>query len=294
MGQQTIALSGELGSGKSSVAQRVAGALGARTVSTGEAQRRIAGLRGISTLELNRLSEHDPTVDEEIDSVFRSLATVDEPLVVDSRLAWHFLPEAFAVHLVVDPREGARRALERPAAATEQYRSLSDAQEKIGSRVESERRRFLTVYGVDIFRLRNYHLVIDTSQADADEVAGRVVSAFRASTPPDRGTRPGELLLAPRRVIPTTDADAPGEVGPLGVGYRRPAFVALSGHRTLADALAAGDALVAASLVVEDGDEVTGAVPWRDGPDRRVLDRWEAAYGVRYPGPGPGPAPERP
>ena len=54
-------------------------ALGARRVSTGEAQRQIAAQRGISTLELNRLAETDPTIDEEIDSVFRSWPAPPNP-----------------------------------------------------------------------------------------------------------------------------------------------------------------------------------------------------------------------
>jgi AAA domain len=109
-----LAVSGELGSGKSSVSALVAEQLDARRVSTGEAQRQIAAARGITTLELNRLSEDDPSVDDEIDSVFRSLAQSPDSLVVDSRLAWHFLPAAFKVHLVVDPEVGA--ATPRPSA----------------------------------------------------------------------------------------------------------------------------------------------------------------------------------
>lgn len=261
-----IALSGELGSGKSSVAERLAAALGARRVSTGEAQRQIARQRGVTTLELNRLAETDPTIDEEIDSVFRSLAASDESLVVDSRLAWHFLPAAFKLHLLVDPAEAAARVFGRKGAEAEQYHSVDEALAKIVARAESERHRFLEVYGVDIFALANYDLVIDTSQASPDEVAERVLE--RLAGPGRDGPGP-DLLLAPRRVVvaATPRGPAAGDAGaglagevrhgssrlaPITVDYRRPSFVVVDGRRRLEAARLAGLTLVPAVLQAEE------------------------------------------
>jgi CMP/dCMP kinase len=260
-GIRIIALSGELGSGKSSVSWLLAEALGARRVSTGEAQRQIAESRGITTLELNRLAEIDATIDEEIDSVFRSLAGAGEPLVVDSRLAWHFLPHAFKVHLVVDPGEAARRVLARRDASAERYRSLAEAEARIGERVESERRRFQQIYGIDIFALANYDLVVDTSEASPDEVAGQVLARFS-----DAGKRSGHpaLLLAPGRIEQTgrpEAADGEGRqrlveemvrdgyrLSPITVSYQRPTFSLLDGAKRLDAARGAGLVLVPAVL----------------------------------------------
>jgi predicted cytidylate kinase len=256
-GGRTVALSGELGSGKSSVSTLLADALGARRVSTGEAQRQIAAQRGISTLELNRLSETDPTIDEEIDSVFRSLASVSEPLVVDSRLAWHFLPHSFKVHLVVDPEEGARRVLGRTDASAERYSSLPEALEKIADRVDSERRRFRSIYGIDIFDLHNYDLVIDTSQASPEQVTVGILDHLAPRVP---GAGGPALLLAPRRVVstrtegagagadPTPGAPADGGPAALTVVYRRPVFEVVAGASLLQAALDEGRPLVPAVL----------------------------------------------
>ncbi len=178
MDSRAVALSGEIGSGKSSVAERLAAALGARRVSFGEAQRQIAAQRGVTTLELNRMAEVDPTIDDEIDGAFRALASAAEPLVVDSRLAWHFLPDAYKVHLVVDPQVAAERILHRPGTHAEHYDTLAQAVSGMAGRVESERRRFLQVYGIDIFRLRNYDLVVDTTEASPDQVADRVLAGL--------------------------------------------------------------------------------------------------------------------
>jgi CMP/dCMP kinase len=259
MDTRTIALSGEVGSGKSSVAERLVAALGARRESTGEAQRHIAEQRGVSTLELNRMAETDPTIDEEIDSVFRSLASVAGPLVVDSRLAWHFLPASLKVHLVVDPAEAAARVLRRDGTPAERYASVAEARASITDRAESERHRFVEVYGVDIFHLANYDLVIDTTQASAEEVAVRVVDHL-AGPPEGRLT----LLLAPSRVEPTGPAavsdDLVAEVRrhgfanlpPIAVAYGRPTFVVMDGRQRLEAARRAGLDLVPAVLALEE------------------------------------------
>ncbi len=265
MAGQIVALSGELGSGKSEVSTRLARALGARRVSTGEAQRAIARQRGLSTLELNRAAERDRTIDDEIDGVLRSLDATPDPLVVDSRLAWHFLPRSYKVHLVVDPRIGASRVLHRSGGDAEHYESLDHALDAIARRVESERHRFQELYGVDIFRLANYDLVVDTTRATPDEVTDAVLDRCRGE--PDTSTRP-VLLLSPGRVgiagagTGTDEDDEDDEraleheirthgiarLAPIVVAYRRPEFTLVRGRHRLRVADRCGLAFVPAIL----------------------------------------------
>ena len=278
MAQRTIALSGELGSGKSSVAERLAATLGARRISTGAAQRQIAEQRGISTLELNRLAETDPGIDAEIDSVFRTLASAREALVVDSQLAWHFLPDAYKVHLVVDPEEGARRVLGRRGSAAEHYATVDEALERTADRAESEQRRFLDLYGVDIFRLRNYDLVVDTSEAPPDDVAAGILDAMAGRV---GGFTPPVLLVAPSRVVPPDGSDgsvpAPGPApggraatarAPWRLGYLRPRFYDLGDGAGPLHAGGDPGSLAPAELVVEDGEVLEG--------EPTLRRRWES------------------
>lgn len=257
MRRRTIAVSGELGSGKSAVSSLLAGALGARRVSTGAAQRRIAEQRGVSTLELNRLAESDPTIDEEVDSVFRSLAASREALVVDSRLAWHFLPGSFKVHLVVSPDAAAGRVLRREGSAAEHYRTRSEALGKLEARASVERERFLSVYGVDIFDLRNYDLVVDTTRVSPQEVAAEVVAALGGG-----GSRTGgpALRIDPARLRPENNPPAGGArgcrpaegsenaAGAVTVRYERPAFTVVEGWDLVGDAVSRGLRLFPAVL----------------------------------------------
>src|SRR5205085_10109372 len=107
-----VAISGELGSGKSTLAKQLAQDLGARYFSTGDLQREIARRRGMTTLELNRISESDPTVDRAIDDELVAVASANPAVVLDSRMAWHFVPWSLKVYVVVDPNIAARRVLQ--------------------------------------------------------------------------------------------------------------------------------------------------------------------------------------
>ena len=95
-----ISISGEPGCGKTTIAKILAERLNATYISTGLIQRDIASKRGLTTLELNLLAETDGSIDEQIDAHTRSLGNSHQNLVVDSRLAWRFLPASLKVFLV--------------------------------------------------------------------------------------------------------------------------------------------------------------------------------------------------
>ena len=97
-----ISLAGDLGSGKSTVGKILAKALGAAVYSTGTIQRRIAEEMGMTTLQLNQYMETHPEIDGKIDDGLRALETEDADLIIDSRMAWHFVPSSFAVYMAAD------------------------------------------------------------------------------------------------------------------------------------------------------------------------------------------------
>ena len=67
-----ITLSGQLGSGKSTIGKMLATRLDYTFYSTGSAQRKIAAERGLTTLELNKLSMTDSSIDAQIESLLSS------------------------------------------------------------------------------------------------------------------------------------------------------------------------------------------------------------------------------
>lgn len=299
--ETVIALSGDLGSGKTAVSEVLADRLGLRRVSTGDLQRSIAHELGMTTLELNKYSETHPEIDDRIDGMLRDMERSGEAVVLDSRLAWHFVPSAFKVHLVVDPTTAAERILSRPGGAVEEYASLDEAIAKLTARRESERRRFVDLYDIDITLWRNYDLVVDTTQAPIDEVAGTICEVLAGGVPADE--RPA-LRLAPHRLLPTADAATldvgetayvEAEIRRDGFDCRHPITVARSGgtcwvvegHTRLSSALRAECRLVPATLVAEDGELLAGR------PADEVLAesvrpawvrRWESLHGFTFTG----------
>ena len=173
-----ITITGDLGSGKSAVSRLLCDRTGYKYISTGRIQRRLAEELGLDTLEMNRRAVADPSIDERIDGIFAALGKDPDGYVVDSRMAWFFLPDSFKVYLKIDVRIAAARILADPTRDREQYNSLDEAVDKILARKQSENERFLKKYGADCANLDNFDLVIDTSQRTVDEVTGLILKGL--------------------------------------------------------------------------------------------------------------------
>lgn len=170
-----ITITGDLGSGKSAVSRILCEKTGYTYLSTGQIQRRLAAEMGIDTLALNRLADIDPEIDRQIDSVFIGLRDNPDGYVVDSRLAWFFLPDSFKVYLSVPVEIAAARILADPHRNSEQYRDIREAIAKIQARKQSENKRFLDKYNADCGNMDNFDLLIDTSERTPEQVADMIL-----------------------------------------------------------------------------------------------------------------------
>ncbi len=177
MMKHIITLSGDIGSGKSSVAACLATQTGYEIVGTGKIQRAIAEKRGMTTLELNERSETDRSVDDEIDSFVINMGKTRDNLIVDSRLAWHFIPAAYKVYLSVAPEVGAERVY-NALRKDENNVSLELTLANNLNRQSLEVARFKKLYAVNFRDQANYDLVIDTSLSNPEEIASDIFSGF--------------------------------------------------------------------------------------------------------------------
>lgn len=173
-----ITITGDLGSGKSAVSRILCARTGFQYVSTGRIQRELAEKMGIDTLEMNRRADVDPAIDETIDGIFVALGTDPENYVVDSRMAWFFLPRSFKVFLRADVVVAAERILSDPGRNSEQYQNREEAIEKILARKASENARFLKKYGADCADMANFDLVVDTTHRTPEEVGTIILAAL--------------------------------------------------------------------------------------------------------------------
>lgn len=176
-----ISIAGDLGSGKSLLTAALVEHFGAERYSTGNAQRKIAAAMGITTLELNKLAESDKSIDDKIDGVFKDLSHTKVNLVVDSRMAFHFLPMSYRIRLEVDPKVAARRIQgDKDRIGEGQDNSLEAVEAGILARKASERARFIEYYDVDIEDHGGYDLIVNTTGVAPEAIAKLVIDKVEA------------------------------------------------------------------------------------------------------------------
>jgi len=178
--QQKITLTGDLGSGKSTVSRLLCDHTGFEYISTGKVQRQLAQALGLDTLEMNRRADTDPSIDEQIDGIFVALGHDPKGYVIDSRMAWFFLPDSFKVFLKTDVHVAVQRIVNDPDRNSEQYETIEEAVQKILARKASENARFLAKYGADCSDLNNFDLVIDTAERSQAVVADLIFEGWKA------------------------------------------------------------------------------------------------------------------
>ncbi|MCE7923682.1 MAG: hypothetical protein DYG98_11540 [Haliscomenobacteraceae bacterium CHB4] len=172
-----ITITGDLGSGKSAVSRILCEKTGFEYVSTGRIQRQLAQELGLDTLEMNRRADTDPGIDQRIDGIFIDLGKDPNGYIVDSRMAWFFLPGSFKVYLQTDVVVAAERILNDPHRKSEEYATKEEAIAKILARKQSENARFLAKYGADCANLHNFDLVVDTTHRSPEHVAALILKA---------------------------------------------------------------------------------------------------------------------
>jgi len=180
-----ITIAGSLGSGKSSTAKRVAEILGYTHYSTGDFMRSIADKRGVSLGDLNIIGEIDTSIDKELDDRNIEIGNM-ENVVLDSRLGFHFIPNAFKVFLDLDPETASERILKdkennpnRSKEASGSFDTKESILEKTSNRLSSERKRYRDLYGIeDHTSPDNFDIVISTKELSLEEVSKKVVLEY--------------------------------------------------------------------------------------------------------------------
>ena len=172
-----ISLAGDQGGGKSTVAKILMDQTGAVFYSAGHFARKCAAEMGMDIADFNVYTESHPEIDAKIDGGLVELNDRTEDMIIDSRMAWHFVKDNFSVYLFCDSMECARR-IQRANRETEHFDSVEAAAEKVRQRKKSESKRYLELYGVNIKDPRNYDLLVDSTKASPEDVSDRILSSL--------------------------------------------------------------------------------------------------------------------
>lgn len=177
-----ITLSGMPGSGKSSTADALALALEYKRFSSGDFMRKVAADRGLSLEDLGLVAEQDRSIDDAIDTEIKKVADEQDNVVIDSRLAYHWIPSAFKVYLKLDPHVAAERIynhIHSVGRVGQTAGTVEEVYEKMMRRIDNEKKRYKEYYGIDYTDENNFDLVVDTGENSLEKVAEIILDAYK-------------------------------------------------------------------------------------------------------------------
>lgn len=182
--KQIITIAGRPGSGKSTAARNIATNLGYSHFSSGDLFREISKERGMDVLTANHNAEKGTAVDIDhlVDEKLRNIYSSQDNVVIDSRMAWHWMPNSFKVYLDLDLLTAAERILAVLDASRHDnehvHEDPKEYAQALQKRLDSESRRYKQLYGVEPFNLTNYDLVINTAEHGVNEVQKLITDTY--------------------------------------------------------------------------------------------------------------------
>jgi cytidylate kinase len=244
-----ITIAGDLGSGKSTVANHLISNIDYRIESAGLIFRRLAEQHGMTAKEFNQFIESNPKYDNMVDDTIKEMGAKEENIIFDSRLAWYFVPKSFKIYMYVDVDTATERIFNDTGRVSESYSDMTTAKKEIIERRQSEVLRYKTFYNIDINNFKNYDFIIDTSHATKDEVNEAVLSNFRAF---EKGEAYDRILLSPKNLdITENDTENNVKASDIEVVKRDGKFYVLRGHDAVKAAVEQGKNLVAIKAMFE-------------------------------------------
>ena len=183
MKKEIITICGGLGSGKSSTAKKVAQVLGFKHFSSGDFFRQVGLELGLSVTETNIRAETDPKIDEMTDQKLRDMNNA-EKVVIDSRTAYHWIPNSFKIYLDLPVEIAKERILnsikeDKLREQSEQVKTKEEVLNKMTERFTSEQKRYWDLYKIDNTDKSQFDLIIDTDKNNLNQVVDIIISEYK-------------------------------------------------------------------------------------------------------------------
>ena len=180
--KKIITITGEIGSGVSTVTQELSDALDYRRFSAGGLFRNIARQHNMTVDQLNDYASRNHVIDREIDTLIRQLGEGSE-IVLDARLGYYWIHDSFRVYLEVDPDIAAHRIYSDIMDGNRHEEGATTINQTIISlerQTESAKKRYFHDYGVDINNTRPFDLIVNTDDKTPEEVVDLIKQRYRA------------------------------------------------------------------------------------------------------------------
>lgn len=245
-----ITIAGDLGSGKSTVANHLINNINYRIESAGLIFRRLAEQHGMTAKEFNQFIESNPKYDNMVDDTIKEMGEKEENIIFDSRLAWFFVPKSFKIYMYVDIDTATERIFNDKDRISETYSDMTTAKKEIIERRQSEVLRYKTFYNADINNYKNYDLIIDTSHATKEQVNDLVLSCFLAF---EQSQEYNRIWLSPKNLDLSKNTENPEDCNSDDIEIVKTdgMFYVFRGHDKVRSAIKEGRNLVAIKALYE-------------------------------------------
>lgn len=179
-----ICVSGDPGSGKTTLCTRLADALGYSHSYTGGILRKMAEEHEQSIDAFYAALKDDPELEKEIDRRQEQLMRTCNDLVVEGRMApflYTPLPR-LNVKVAVETHEGARRMSARPDYTE---KTLEEIEAITTARVQAEREHYYDLYGISNHLAdETFDIIVDTTNMDENSAFAELLSHVRTQLYP--------------------------------------------------------------------------------------------------------------
>ena len=175
-----ITITGKPCSGKGTVAKAFCEKHNFQYIGTGNMFRKYTKQYGYDVLSFQEQSEKVKEIDKLIDNQIYELGKtkLNEDIVIDSRLAWHFIPSSFKVFIDIDDQTAGERLLSANRE-TEKTTNIADAIKSLQARWNVENERYQELYNIDNLDLNNYDFVINSKGKTPTEIVEAIYKEYK-------------------------------------------------------------------------------------------------------------------
>ncbi len=178
MPSMKIVIAGLAGVGKSSVAKAIAEKFDCNHISSGDIFRNKARVLGLSVHELDELARKDFKYDSDLDQEVEKYGLTNEKFVIDSRLAWYFIPDAVKILMKCDAPVRIKRIAEREGKPFDQVEKETLEREKA---IEERYRKYYKIEKFDDEKA--FDLVVDTTKSSVEESTALILDFLEKHKP---------------------------------------------------------------------------------------------------------------